>query len=632
MKKHATLSFSLIFTSEFSKTGIRKRHTGKLCLCCWHFLFPLLLSITLAGCAGSGGGSNPIPSPPPHVVGTTYSNDKEIVAYSDGSIKTYTATSNTVTWATDHITKTITYTFADSTMNPVVTTVPSVAGTSYIGSTQTIITTYGDGTTAISTNTAISNLVIWATDHVTKTTTYTFADSTTNPIVTTVPGTVAPADFVATAASYPANWTTTGLVTKPNISRYVVTYGDGFTLARSGTALDPYAANVVSTYGVFDPNAAVRTASNVVYDLHWGTPDTMGPTYASWFSTGSSTFSATFLMNRWVSGQCISGPTLGGCTNGFTVAAPHPDVIDAWNQGWTGKGVNILMVDSFGVGQNHGVTTTLLAARYAMGAFLYGTSSSMDYSWSLPGDVIRNYSGTIAIPSVPNTSFGVVNNSFGLNIWFVAGHSGTFTPAEIATANADPFFMALADVWSKALDGRIFWTGFNLTDAVITKSAGNDAVTANNELLSKTYAYNSSIAPRLLIVGALNWAGFTNSPATIAAYSNTAGTDLKIQNRFLVASGTTPFGNFDLAVDGNPVTSSGNEGTSYAAPRVAGYAAIVRQKFPNVTGANTADIMLQTARYDTLSCYYTVQGCDKTIYGQGEVSLSRALAPVGLLR
>jgi len=70
---------------------------------------------------------------------------------------------------------------------------------------------------------------------------------------------------------------------------------------------------------------------------------------------------------------------------------------------------------------------------------------------------------------------------------------------------------------------------------------------------------------------------------------------------------------------------------------VAGYAAIVRQKFPNLTGANTADILLTTARYDTLTCYQgssagPTGGCDKAIYGQGEASLSRALAPVGYLR
>jgi hypothetical protein len=62
---------------------------------------------------------------------------------------------------------------------------------------------------------------------------------------------------------------------------------------------------------------------------------------------------------------------------------------------------------------------------------------------------------------------------------------------------------------------------------------------------------------------------------------------------------------------------------------VAGYAAIVRQKFPNLTGANTANVLLATARYDTLSCY---PNCDKAVYGQGEASLSRALAPVGYLK
>jgi hypothetical protein len=44
------------------------------------------------------------------------------------------------------------------------------------------------------------------------------------------------------------------------------------------------------------------------------------------------------------------------------------------------------------------------------------------------------------------------------------------------------------------------------------------------------------------------------------------------------------------------------------------------------TGGN---IILDTARTDTLSCY---PSCDTAIYGKGEASLSRALAPVGRLR
>jgi subtilisin family serine protease len=73
----------------------------------------------------------------------------------------------------------------------------------------------------------------------------------------------------------------------------------------------------------------------------------------------------------------------------------------------------------------------------------------------------------------------------------------------------------------------------------------------------------------------------------------------------------------------------GSQGTSFAAPRVAGYAAILRQKFPNLDAINVSSIMLDTARYDTLNCN---PNCDQNIYGAGAASLSRALAPVGSLR
>jgi subtilisin family serine protease len=140
-------------------------------------------------------------------------------------------------------------------------------------------------------------------------------------------------------------------------------------------------------------------------------------------------------------------------------------------------------------------------------------------------------------------------------------------------------------------------------------------------------AKDAAIQPRLLIVGALNQSGSVNSPASIAWYSNTAGADTDIAKRFLLASGTIPFSGSEIAVDGTPL--SGGYGTSAAAPRVAGMVAIVRSKFPNLSASQTASIMLDTARYDTLTCY---PACDPAIYGRGEASLSRALAPVGKLR
>jgi subtilisin family serine protease len=125
----------------------------------------------------------------------------------------------------------------------------------------------------------------------------------------------------------------------------------------------------------------------------------------------------------------------------------------------------------------------------------------------------------------------------------------------------------------------------------------------------------------------------------LASYSNYAGNDADVQSRFLVASGGTPFASGWVAVNGVPISGTtidpntgetlSGAGTSYAAPRVAGYVAILRSKFPNLNAEKSASIMLDTARYDTLSCN---PNCNPAIYGKGEASLSRALAPVGRLR
>ena len=98
----------------------------------------------------------------------------------------------------------------------------------------------------------------------------------------------------------------------------------------------------------------------------------------------------------------------------------------------------------------------------------------------------------------------------------------------------------------------------------------------------------------------------------------------------MLASGTIPFSGSDVSINGTPLRSG--YGTSYAAPRVAGMVAIVRSKFPNLNASQTASIMLDTARYDTLVCSKNGGVCDPAIYGKGEASLSRALAPVGKLR
>jgi subtilisin family serine protease len=66
------------------------------------------------------------------------------------------------------------------------------------------------------------------------------------------------------------------------------------------------------------------------------------------------------------------------------------------------------------------------------------------------------------------------------------------------------------------------------------------------------------------------------------------------------------------------------EGTSFAAPIVAGYAAVLGSKFTSATPDQIVDQLLSTARRDTISNYSV------SVHGQGEASLYRALAPSSL--
>ena len=403
---------------------------------------------------------------------------------------------------------------------------------------------------------------------------------------------------------------------------------DGYSFTQDGTLNKPFWQSTLSRNSVSDPSAYVYSATTE-YDLRWGTPDKNGPSYAALFQNGTTAYiTLNSTLNYW--GNIVGGQT----TVGPTIATPHADVIAAWQSGWTGAGVNVLMEDaltSSSGSPTHAVTTAMLVTRYAIGSTIYGFNNTTQLG-------IYNLNGSVASPS-SMVNIGVINSSWGENIWAYAGHSGPFTAAEMTAAFNSFIAGGRAQSAVSRYTGVTGFTNFNYSSAVVVKSAGNDSVTADNEALAYTLAHTASLNSRLLVVGALTQAGFVSSPTSIASYSNTAGTDSLIQNRFVVASGVPPFSTGDVAVNGvalsgatvDPATgvTLGNAGTSYAAPRVAGYVAILRSKFPNLDAVNSSSIMLDTARYDTLTCN---PNCDPAIYGKGEVSLSRALAPVGRLR
>jgi subtilisin family serine protease len=108
---------------------------------------------------------------------------------------------------------------------------------------------------------------------------------------------------------------------------------------------------------------------------------------------------------------------------------------------------------------------------------------------------------------------------------------------------------------------------------------------------------------RLIFVGSLD-----DNSNNLAGYSYFAG-DLKE----------------DFIVTYDDVFSPGDAaGTSFAAPRVAGAAALVKQKFPNLTSAQIKQVILQTA--DDLGA----TGVD-AVFGYGKLNVLNTLSPQGIV-
>ena len=621
-------------------------------------LIIVLLVAALSACSGGGGSSGSSKS----VTGTTasYSNNgmlkTVITTYNDGTgtSTTPTGTLTTPSYSADGSQKTLVYSFSDGTTHNGATLSGTLATPSYSadGSQKTLVYSFSDGTTHNGPTLTGTPNTVYANDHVTATITYSFSDNTQKTVTKVVEPTLTTQPLL-TQAVYPADWaigTSTATVQKPSVSTAFGTYGDGTSYSATGSTVAPYRQATLTPNGpngagaINDPNANVLSPSAIRYNLTWGTPDAAGPGYANNFSQGTASYTLPASMKIFDAVLSSSTPSclnaaanVAGC--GAILPTPSSDVIDAWNKGWTGKGQNVVIIDDIGDSpiSPHPATVETIAHRYAWGATFYG----MSYLTTTP--TVQNLDGSAATTanSIP---INVINMSFGADLATAIGRSNSsinpWTTSELLTqraayqvdyTNAAVFLTQTAYMGP----GNTGIGGFNFSDAVLVKAAANDNIDAQYEPLVYWLSRNQADVLRLLIVGALTDIGTTATPVTIAAYSNTAGTDNVIQSRFLTESGKAPFAANTNAYNGAVLESAsnngnyGNVGTSYAAPRVAGYAAIVRQKFPNLTGANTADILLATARYDTLSCY---PNCDKAIYGQGEASLSRALAPVGYLR
>jgi subtilisin family serine protease len=282
---------------------------------------------------------------------------------------------------------------------------------------------------------------------------------------------------------------------------------------------------------------------------------------------------------------CLSAAVPVARTTQTVQSWMSPDVGAAWAAGYKGKGVTITMVDdfsssdrfsgNFGIGvqtQRHGEWTREEASMIAPSATIRSKDFSTGSAVSLAGG--RN---------VLNLSYGMYTTAgYGVNqIWWAPEEASIINYATRGTA-------------------------------VVSKAAGNDSVAVGGVTGGQQDYLDLALIGKstAIFVGALSTNGTTANKAQLAWYSDYAGSNPLVQSHFLV-----------VGVEGD---KTGLYGTSFAAPIISGYAAIIGSKFTKATPVQITNDLLNTARTDTLVNY------DPSIYGKGEASLSRALAPVAI--
>ena len=264
----------------------------------------------------------------------------------------------------------------------------------------------------------------------------------------------------------------------------------------------------------------------------------------------------------------------------------HQDIQSAWDAGYFGQNVSVNVIDDFS-------SSNYLSGNLGIGSqnLTHGGWTSMQAAIVAPQAKIteHDFSNNNAV-RLDRRKFNALNLSYGM-IADVGYEAVNWSARE-------------SSIIDYAHSGR----------ALVVKAAGNDYGTAIGEANSAgkfDYLNRDLIGGQSMIfVGALSSNGSVDQKASIASYSNIAGNNAIVQDQFLV-----------VGVEGY---RTGLYGTSFAAPIVTGYAAIISSKFSKADASSIANHLLDTARTDTINGY------SEAIHGQGEASLSRALAPIAI--
>ena len=278
-------------------------------------------------------------------------------------------------------------------------------------------------------------------------------------------------------------------------------------------------------------------------------------------------------------------------SSSLPIASRDTNARAQWDEGWTGKGVKVGIIDQFSDNDtidSHGDKVSLVVNSVAPEAELLTRHSSL-----ISTDIEAGWT------NMSNNGYHIVNNSFGrARVSHVDGTVDTSFDSDIT-------------LW---VNNRFKITGSASydDDMLFIFAAGNSGDLCPDRRIHEC-TFRAAVLQGQRAAGVIDseayiWVGsLTDDGTALTSYSHSAG---EMANDFMVAHD-------DVLAQGD------GAGTSFAAPRVAGAAALVRQKFPRLDGMELKALLLHTAED------MGEPGPDP-VYGHGKLDLENTLSPQGM--
>lgn len=334
--------------------------------------------------------------------------------------------------------------------------------------------------------------------------------------------------------------------------------------------------------------AACGGSGSISYDYTTGTTSSEGN--ADQAISSSVTFSQPY--------TSLSGTSLASANalnnlygGGDLIATTDTNARIAWQRGWTGKNVKVGIADEFdsnGQIDTHGDWVALITETVAPEA----NFANIDTEGG-----VKQMSRDQAFQYFENNGYHIINGTWVSNKF------------DLGTGVEDINFQNKVNALINSFDQE----AENNSQALVIYPAGNTGMqcpgkrsedcTLEQARINALRASGKIAGEKIIFVGALK-----DGSDTLNNYSIIAG---DLMNDFIVAHD-------DVIIEGD------EGGTSTAAPRAVGAAAIVRQKFPNLTSQQLKQVLLQTA------IDLGAPGVDE-VYGYGKLNIPGALSPYGIV-